>query len=272
MGMGINVDSVRAVTSRYLSTQQDKGRQSFNKLASGLRIAQASDDASGLGISERMRSQIRSMDVASRNTMDGIHLAKTAEGAMGEASETLGRMRELAVQASNGTLSDSDQDALDAQFQEMAEHLEFLGKSTEFNGKKLLDGSSTGVEVQSGAESGETTSVALTELSTASLGLDGVDISSTAGASDAIDVLDQAIADVSEAGGELGASVNSLGSTHRQLQQSSVQISNAESRIRDVDMAMEVAVLAKQEILAKGNVALLSQGSLKASNAKNLMG
>ncbi|MCL4147344.1 UNVERIFIED_CONTAM: hypothetical protein GTU68_016390 [Idotea baltica] len=272
MRIGSHVDSIRAVTNRYLVTREDKSRQSFQKLASGLRVAQSSDDAGGLGISERMRSQIRSLDVASRNTMDGIQLAKTAEGALEEVGGTLGGMRELAMQAATGTLAPSDQATLDAQFQEMTEHLDFLGRAAEFNGKKLLDGSSTGVDVQTGTESGATTSVEFSEISAEALGLDGIDLSTTAGAAAALEALDDALATVHESGSELGATVNRLGSTHRQLQNSSVQISQAESRIRDVDVAMETAVLIKQQVHAKGSIALLSQGTLDAGRAKSLLG
>ncbi len=204
--------------------------------------------------------------------MEGIHLAQTAGSALGEVSETLGSMRGLAVKATNGTLSPNDQAALHAQFQQMAEHLEFLGDSTEFNGTKLLDGSSTGVEVQTSADPGESTSVVLSEISTESLGLDGTDLASAQGAAAAIAAIDDALSQVGAAGGELGAVVNSLGSTHRQLRQSSVLVSQSESRIRDVDMAMETAVLVQQDILAKGSVAPLSQGSLNSSHAKNLLG
>jgi flagellin len=271
MDMGMNVNSIRSMTSRYLSTQQDKTSRSFNKLAAGLRIARASDDASGLGISERMRSQIRSYDVASRNTRDGIEMVETAESALGEASSALGRMRELTVQASNGTLSDTDRHSIQNEYQQLAEHLNFLGQSTQYNGQKLLDGSLASMDVQTGTDSGDTTAVILTEISEIALGLSAVDLSSVAGAGSAMEVLDVAIEEVSSASGELGAQVNTLGSQHRSLVRSSGQLRTSESRIRDVDMAMETAVLTQQHIVAQGSISLLSHSALNSTRAKHLL-
>ncbi|MFT7484317.1 MAG: flagellin [Candidatus Paceibacteria bacterium] len=271
MGSEIGINSIGGVNNRYLNQALQKGNQASGHLASSLRIAQASDDAAGLGISERMRALIRSFDQASRNTLQGVDLAKTADSALGGASETLGRMRELAVQSSSGTLSDADRATINDEFTQLSDHLDSLGQDTEFNGQKLLDGSTSSVEVQSGVSAGDTTSIQLTELSASALALDTESVDSAAAASSAIAALDSAIEDVSRARGDLGANVHALTSQHSVVSQSSLQLSASESRLRDVDVAYEVAVQSQQQILAKGSVALLSQSFLSASAAGRLL-
>ncbi len=271
MDRGMGVNSISGVNQRYLGVAQQKSQSALEKLSSGLRVTKASDDASGLGRSERLRSMIRSFDGAARNSRDGIQLAKTADGALGEASEVLGRMRELSVQAASGTLTDADRATLNDEFQGLSQQLDDLGARAEFGGQALLDGSTASVEVQTGPDPGDTTSVALTELSTADLAIDTESLETAAQASDALAALDNAIADVSSARGELGASISTLEAGHALLQQSSQQLSTTESRLRDADVAFETALLAQQQILAKGAASILSQSFLSSTDSSRLV-
>jgi flagellin len=268
---GIRINSIRTIDQSDLSTAKNKGEDAMRKLSLDLGTTRASDDAAGIGISERMRSLIRSLDQASSNTLDGVHMAQAASSAMGDASNLLGRMRELAMQSSNGTLSDADRAIIDEEYQGLAKGLDDLGTKAEFNGQALLDGSSPSVTIQSGAEGSETIEIEMTELSAAAVGVDGEDLSSADGAQAALSAIDDAIAFVGEVQGNLGASVSTLQTHHAVLRQSSIQLSASESRMRDVDVAMETAVLVKQQILSKGSAAVLSQSMINAHTAQGLL-
>ena len=153
MGLRVNTNIASLTSQRNLSAVSSRLQGNFSRLSSGLRIATAADDAAGLGISERMRSQIRSFDVAGRNAQDGISLVQTAEGALNEVSGLLGRMRELGMQSANGTLSASDRATLNTEFTQLKEELDRIASTTVFNGINLLDGSaSSGIPIQVGIE------------------------------------------------------------------------------------------------------------------------
>jgi len=167
MGLRVNTNLFSLNAHRNLANVSTRLAGNFARLSSGLRIASASDDAAGLGISERMRAQIRSLQQAGRNADDGISLAQTAEGSLGELNGNLVRMRELAVQASNGTLNDGDRAILDSEFQALVEEIDRVAGQTTFNGVNLLDGSTTSLSIQVGTESGETIDITFGDMTAA---------------------------------------------------------------------------------------------------------
>ncbi|MFQ3217447.1 flagellin [Paraperlucidibaca sp.] len=171
MALSINTNVASLNAQRNLSTSQSKMSESLQKLSTGMRINSAKDDSAGLAISERMTSQIRGLNVAVRNANDGISLAQTAEGALSEVGNNLQRMRELAVQSSNGTNSQVDRDALNAEFVQLQSEIQRVGEQTSFNGTKLLDGSFAGVQFQVGANAGETIGItSIANVQTSALG------------------------------------------------------------------------------------------------------
>jgi len=271
MGLRVNTNVSSLNAQRNLSGVSQRLTGNFSKLSSGLRVANAADDAAGLGISERMRSQIRSLGAAGRNTQDGISLVQTAEGALGEASNILSRMRELAVQASNGTLATEDRETINTEVAALIEELDRISDSTTFNGVNLLDGTSTSAAIQVGINDGETISVSLEETSTTNLGVDGVDVSTASGASSALADIDDAINTLNTARGNLGASQNRLTSAHASIMNARENLSAAESRIRDVDVAFETADLTRNTILQQAAVSVLSQANVQPQLALRLL-
>lgn len=261
MGLRINTNLAALAAQRNLSAVTTRLAGNFARLSSGLRIATAADDAAGLGISERMRAQIRSLTVASRNAQDGISLVQTADGALAEVDGNLIRMRELAVQAANGTLSSVDRAALDTEFQALTQEIARVAGQTSFNGVQLLDGSSAALALQVGAQTGQTISVALGDVTTTQLGLNGLSVASTGGAQSALAALDAALDDVTSARGVFGATQNRLESSIRSILSSRDNLSAAESRIRDVDMALETADLLRNQILQQSAISVLAQAN-----------
>jgi flagellin len=247
----------------------------FQRLSSGLRIATAADDAAGLGISERMRSQIRSYGAAQRNAQDGISLVQTAEGALNEVSSILVRLRELAIQSSNGSVSNQDKETLDEEFQSLVGEINRIGRSTEFNGIKLLDGTSSTVNFQVGfgTTTGiDTISVSLSAALSTTLSLQSLDIGSGGVTTTAITNIDTAINTISSLRGSLGAIQNRLGSTINNLAIQVENLSAAESRIRDVDVAYETAQLTRNNILQSASISVLAQANAQPQSALQLLG
>ena len=271
MGLRVNTNIFALTAQRNLSNVSERLGGNFSRLSSGLRIASAADDAAGLGISERMRSQIRSLGQASRNAQDGISLAQTAEGALNEVSNNLIRMRELAIQAANGTLSTEDRAVIDTEFQALDDEINRIAGSTEFNGVGLLDTSGT-VAIQVGLDSGETISVTTEDVTSTALAIGSLDTTSAANASTALAALDTAIDSVATARGNLGSSVNRLNSTYRSIQNTREGLSAAESRIRDVDVAQETADLTRNSILQQASVSILAQANQQPQLALSLLG
>lgn len=202
MGLRVNTNiaSINAQRNLFNSTASLSGN--YARLSSGLRIAVAADDAAGLGISERMRADIRSYAVASRNAQDGISLAQTAEGSLSEVSDILGRMRELSMQAANGTLSSQDRNTLDTEFQQLVEEIDRIATTTTFNGVSLLDGSNTSISIQVGIDGGtnDTISVSGADTSSSTLGISGGITTATA-ATGLLSTIDSALDSVNSARG-----------------------------------------------------------------------
>ena len=274
MGLRVNtnVASMNAQRNLFNSTRELGGN--FARLSSGLRIATAADDAAGLGISERKRADIRSFAVASRNAQDGISLVQTAEGALNEVSDILGRMRELSMQAANGTLNDSDRATLDAEFQQLSSEIDRIADTTTFNGVELLDGSNTSISIQVGIDGGtaDVISVSGADATASTLGVSGGSISTTASAASMLATLDTASDSVNSARGTLGAQQNRLDSTLRSLANVRENTSAAESRIRDVDVACETADLTRNSILQQAATSVLAQANAQPQLALSLLG
>jgi len=249
------------------NTQQAK---SMEKLSSGLRINRAGDDAAGLAISEKMRAQVRGLDQASRNAQDGISLIQTAEGALTETHAILQRMRELAVQSANDTNTDDDRAHLQAEVVELNAEITRIATDTEFNTKNLLSAEPT-VVFHIGANAGQATSVTIGKMDAATLLTDTVDISDQAGADGAITVVNTAIETVSAQRAKLGAYQNRLEHTINNLNVSSENLTAAESRIRDVDMAKEMMNQTKQSILSQASQAMLAQAINTPQNVLQLL-
>jgi flagellin len=274
MGLRVNTNVASINAQRNLSSVTDRLGTNYRKLSTGLRISTAADDAAGLAISERLRSQVRSLEQAKRNANDGISFVQTAEGALNEVSSILVRLRELAVQSSNGSVSNADKETLDEEFQSLISEVNRIGRSTEFNGIKLLDGSSTQVSFQVGfgTTTGiDTLSVSLSASLSTSLALQSLDIGSGGATTTAITNIDTAINTISSLRGSLGAIQNRLGSTINNLAIQVENLSAAESRIRDVDVAYETAQLTRNNILQSASISILSQANSQPQSALQLL-
>jgi len=273
MGLRVNTNISSIASQRQLSRVTERLNGNYQRLASGSRIASASDDPAGLGISERMRSKLRSLGVAQRNGRDGISLIQTAEGALHETNTSLVRMRELAVQAANGTLNSADRLTLNEEFSALINEIERLADATTFNGVDLLNENATSVDIQIGTESSESILVGLVDTSASTLGLIGgtFDITNVSNARGSLAIIDSAIDDITTARGNLGATENRLESAVRSLQNAELNLAAAESRIRDVDIAAETADLTRNTILQQAAVSVLSQANLQPQIALSLL-
>lgn len=252
----------------------------FSKLSSGQRINTAGDDAAGLAISEKMKSQIRSLSQAERNSNDGISLLQTAEGALNENSGVLIRMRELAMQSANGTLGSTDRAALQIEFTELAGEIDRIATVTEFNGQKLLDGSKATIDFQVGINAGgagaDVITATMVNTKAADYGGSGVNLTTmkiddAAAAQAALADIDSCIEKTSASRAQLGATQNRLQVTVSNLQSANTNLSAANSRIRDVDVAEESAAMTKNNILSQAGVAVLSQANQLPSMALSLL-
>ena len=251
--------------------------KSLERLSSGLRINRAADDAAGLAISESLKSDIRALDVAVRNAGDGISLVQTAEGALDEVSSMLIRMRELATQARNGTVTAQQRTYLDAEFQTLAEEITRIGQSTDFNGVQLLDGSSGTLNIQVGIGTTVTDGIGVdlsTSFTAAGLGLAGVNIADDpdTAATDPLTALADALDRLNAGRASLGAIQNRLESSIRVNMNLSENLTAANSRIRDVDVASETSRMTSYQILQQAGISILSQANMTPALAMNLLG
>jgi flagellin len=277
--MRINHNIAALNTYRQLGNANNAQMKSMEKLSSGLRINRAGDDAAGLSISEKMRGQIRGLETASKNSQDGISMIQTAEGSLNEVHSILQRMRELAVQASNDTNVGEDRTALQDEVDELVTELGRIKDNTQFNTQNLLDssaGSAGSVTIQVGANSGEVMTLDFTvkgiDLSDiVDTDLASLDLSTTATAQDAIDSIQTAITDVSAGRSSLGAWQNRLEHTINNLDNASENLTAAESRIRDVDMAKEMMAQTKNSILAQASQAMLAQANQQPQGVLQLL-
>ncbi|WP_346207719.1 flagellin Hag [Caldifermentibacillus hisashii] len=260
--MRINHNIAALNTYRQLSSANTAQSKSMEKLSSGLRINRAGDDAAGLAISEKMRGQIRGLDMAAKNAQDGISLIQTAEGALNETHAILQRMRELAVQGANDTNVKEDRDAIQEELNQLMSEIDRIANTTEFNTQNLLNGSFSGT-FQIGANDGQNINISISDMSTKGLSLTAnlVSVSSHGAASAAISQVDAAIELVSKQRSKLGATQNRLDHTINNLGTASENLTAAESRIRDVDMAKEMMEQTKNSILSQASQAMLAQAN-----------
>src|SRR5690606_34709845 len=246
----------------------------MERLSSGSRINSAKDDAAGLQISNRLTSQINGLNVAVRNANDGISIAQVAEGAMQESTNILQRMRELALQAANGSNSEDDRAALQKEVVQLQDELTRISGTTAFGGRELFDGSFTDVNFQVGSQSGETISFSLTAIDANTLGVDAIDVSGAddTGAQAAIDLIDTAMQTIDDQRADLGAVQNRFSSTIANLQNISENVSASRSRILDTDYAVETANLTKNQIMQQAGTAMLSQANQLPQAVLSLLG
>ncbi|MBM3991428.1 MAG: flagellin FliC [Planctomycetes bacterium] len=271
MGLRVNTNIASMNAQRNLGSVSTRLMGNFKRLSSGLRISTASDDAAGLGISERMRSQIRSYGAAQRNAQDGISLVQTAEGALNEVNSILNRMRELSIQAANGTLSNADRATLDTEYQELINEIDRISTTSTFNGVQLIDGTTTSLDLQAGINSSEVITVSLQDATATALGLSGLTVGTPSGASAALAVIDAAVDLVTTARGALGSAQNRLQSAISSIANASENLAAAESRIRDVDIATETADLTRNTIMQQAAVAMLAQANVQPQLALSLL-
>lgn len=278
MGLSIltNVASLNA--QRNLQGTQDALNNSISRLSSGLRINKAGDDAAGLGISESLKASVRSLTQAQRNANDGISMSQVAEGAMNEMQGIVSRMRELSVQAANSTLGATERGYIHTEFGQLSQEIDRISKVTNFNGQALLDGSaSTGLTFQVGIynSADDRISMSITKLNTSTLGstakITNTSLSTVTKAQAAIGVFDAAIKNLSQARAKVGASQNRMAVTISNLATSHENLSAANSRIRDVDVASETAMMTKMQILSQAGMAVLAQANQLPQAALSLL-
>ncbi|MEN1760803.1 flagellin [Anoxynatronum sibiricum] len=284
--MRINNNMMAMNSHRQLGLNNNSVAKATEKLASGFRINRAGDDAAGLSISEKMRGQIRGLNMASRNAQDSISLIQTAEGALNESHAILQRMRELAVQSANDTNVSIDRTALQNEMDQLATELTRIANNTEFNTQKLLSGglATTALTFHIGANSGQNISLNIKSMTAESLGVQGenavagqvsgtgINISTRTAADMAITKIESGIRQVSAERSKLGAIQNRLEHTIKNLDNVSENLQASESRIRDVDMAKEMMEFTKQNILSQAATSMLAQANMAPQNVLQLLG
>lgn len=267
-----NVSSLNAQRQLYSSGQALN--TSFERLSSGFRINRAADDAAGLQISDRLTTQVQGLNQAVRNANDAISLTQTAEGALGEVTNSLQRIRQLAVQSQNGINSSADRLALQKEVTALKTEISRISTDSQFGGVDILKGTFSAAFLI-GANSGQTISVNLERTGgygTSGLGLSTLSISSIAGADAALQSVDTAISTIGGARADLGALQNRFQSTIRNLSNISENISGARSRIRDTDFATETAELTRNQIVQQASLSVLSQANQRPQSALSLLG
>ena len=275
MPLVINTNVASLSAQKNLNRAQSALGQSFQRLSSGFRINSASDDAAGLGVSESLKSRIRSFTVAERNTANAISMTRTAEGGLSEVSGIVLRMRELAVQSANGDLTSTDRSYIDTEFQLMKDEIDRVSGSTQFNGVDLLSGTAAAVafQVGIGTTSNDTISVSFGGVSVSALGLSGISVSGSAAtaATAAINAVDTALTSVSTTRARFGAAQNRLGIAVTNSQTIRTNLEAANSAIRDVDVAEETSVLARTQVLLQAGTSVLSQANQAPQLALSLL-
>lgn len=268
MGLRINTNLPALNINRQVQEASLRLVRGFEGLASGLRINRARDDAAGLAIAEALQRRVRQYGVEVNNLQTGLNAAQTAEGGLTVQQEAVQRIRELAVQAATGTLSEEGRAALNAEAQQLIEQINETAESTQFNGIGLLNGSQPTIPL--GTEGGAVLN--LNESTAASLGLAGLDLSTPAGAESALGALDTALNRISQDRGNLGAQMSRFERGIATRENAVVNATEAESRIRDLDFARAVIEQTRNRILTQAGIGLLAQSNLSGANALRLLG
>ena len=259
-------------TNRQMGMVSSALQKSTEKLSSGYKINRAGDDAAGLSISEKMRSQIRGLNKASDNAQDGISLIQVAEGALNETHSILQRMNELATQAANDTNTSTDRTAIQSEVNELVKEINRIQSTTQFNTQNLLDGKFTNKNLQIGSLSGQRIQISISNMNATQLGVDGLKVSTHGGAGTAMTAIQTAIDKVSTQRSNLGAIQNRLEHTINNLDTTSENTSSAESRIRDTDMAEEMVQYSKNNILSQAGNSMLAQANQQTQGVLSLLG
>lgn len=276
MGLRINTNVMALASQRSLGMNYANQNRSLERLSSGSRINRAGDDAAGLAISERLKASIRSMKQATRNANDGISLIQTAEGAMNEVGNILIRLRELSIQGASDTIGQTERGFIDKEVQKLKDEVDRIAKSTEFNGRHLLDGSEQELELQVGINNNKDLDrfhLSTTDLMSTldSLGVSNVSTATKENSQENLGALDKAITSLNEHRATLGAFQNRLNSTINNLAVYTENLSAANSRIRDTDMAEETSEMVKNQILTQTNISVLSQANAAPQAVLKLM-
>ena len=280
MGFTIQTNVASLNAQRNLATNQSDLSSSLSRLSSGYRITRAGDDAAGLAISENLRAQVRGLQQASRNANDGISLVQTAEGGLNEISNILIRLRELSIQASSDNVGSTERDYIHKEFSQLRSEIDRIANTTEFNGTKLLDGtaSSTALDFQVGIRNTTNDRISITvagataaKIGGSSTKLSASVVSTKVQAQSTIGVIDSAIQNISSVRARLGALQNRLQSTVNNLGVQTENLSAANSRIRDVDVASETARLTRSQILVQASTAILAQANAAPQQVLSLL-
>lgn len=277
MGIRINTNTNSLAAQRNLGSTSAAQTKSLEKLSSGTRINHAADDAAGLAISEKMRASVRSLAQDMRNANDGISMIQTAEGAMNEVGNILVRFRELSIQASSDTISDTERGFIDKEVKQMHDEINRIASATEYNGNHLLSGEGGQFEIQVGLNNNAEQDrfyydSAKTNVKASALGVEGITVATRTDAQENLGKIDGAIKTLSENRAELGALQNRLQSTVSNIQVYSENLSSARSRIADVDMASETAEMTRSNILTQSGASVLSQANQNSMIALKLLG
>ena len=259
-------------TSRQLNGVTGALSKSTEKLSSGYKINRAGDDAAGLSISEKMRSQIRGLNKASSNAQDGISLIQVAEGALNETHSILQRMNELATQAANDTNTSTDRTAIQQEVDQLTSEINRIQSTTQFNTMNLLDGTFTGKSLQVGSICGQSIGISISNMNASSLNVSGLKVSSFQQAGAAMSAIQAAIDTVSTQRSKLGALQNRLEHTINNLDTTAENTQSAESRIRDTDMASEMVQYSKNNILSQAGQSMLAQANQSNQGVLSLLG
>ncbi|MDK2743997.1 MAG: flagellin FliC [Nitrospira sp. BO4] len=273
MSLIINNNPASIAAQRNLSVSTGSLGRSVEHLSSGLRITRAADDAAGLGLSETLRAHIRSINQAVRNSSDGISLTQIADGAAATIGNLMARLRELASQSSSGTVGATERSYIDQEFVALRSEIDRIAQVTEFNGQALTSGSTISFTMQVGFKSGtgNTLTMDLNDLTISSLGLSSVNVSTSANAQSALSNIDSAISAVATARAEYGSLQNRFEATISNLQISSENLTAAESRIRDADIAYETSQFTKNQVLVQTGIAVLAQANSLPQQALALL-
>ena len=275
--ISINTNYGGIFAAKASSQSQSLIDQAMQRLSTGKRINNARDDSAGLAIATRLTAQVEALNIASRNAADAQSMLDTAEGALSETHSILLRMRELAVQSANGTLTNNDRLHTDAEFQQLEAEIKRISDNTKWAGKALINGdAATGsnpLVFQVGEGASQTITVAIADMAASAAGmvLDDDSVSTAAKAETAITALDTAIATVSTERGKLGAVSNRLTSTMNNLDQVSINLSASKGRIADADFAAETGTLAKNQILQQAATAMVAQANASKSTVMTLI-
>ncbi|WP_315169287.1 flagellin [Metaclostridioides mangenotii] len=281
--MRINNNVNALIANNQMNKNTALQSRSMEKLSSGLRIKRAADDSAGLAISEKMRNQIKGLNQAGLNVQDGISVVQTAEGALEETGNILKRMSQLSVQAANETNTADEREKIVNELIQLSDEVNRMSKTTEFNGKQLLDGTNTSLSLQVGASGSTNNQISISLVNTSSIMASSTvtkaeiekmkkgDATGTSAARDMMSNIDIALAKVNSARSTIGAQQNRLESTQVNLSNTVENVTAAESRIRDTDVASEMVQLSKLNILAQASQSMLAQANQQPQSVLQLM-